>query len=274
MARPTRHAKGAPCWIDLSTSNQEQARDFYTALLGWTADDPDPQFGGYFTFRKDGIAVAGCMGRTPDQPGPDAWSVHLSTPDARQTLADATAHGGQVIVDAMDVGDLGTMSVIADPSGAVVGAWQPGTHPGFGVVYENDAPVWFELHTRDYEKALDFYRAVFGWQTVTAMDSEELRYTLVQQGETQLAGVMDDTSNEHATGGSHWLVYFGVADADAAAARIKELGGRVTLEPMDTPYGRLASAVDPTGATFNLMQPTPAMPMDTASPKAAANPAQ
>jgi len=261
MARTEQHPKGAPCWVDLSTSDTARARDFYTALFGWTAEEPDAAHGGYFSFLKDGVRVAGCMGRAPGQEGPDVWVVHLSTPDARRTLEDAKAHGGQVIVDAMDVDDLGTMSLILDPSGAPVGAWQPGTHKGFGVAYESGAPAWFELHTRDYARAVDFYRDVFGWQTVTASDSDELRYTLLQPGETQLAGIMDDTPHTPDTVRSHWTVYFGVADADAAVARIREMGGTILMEPMDTPYGRLAAAVDPTGASFNLMQATPAMAM-------------
>jgi len=275
MARPTHHAKGAPCWVDLTTSDPARARDFYTALFGWTAEDPDPQHGGYFNFRKDGIRVAGCMGKVPGmEAAPEVWSVHLSTPDARQTLQDAQANGGQVLVDAMDVDDLGTMSLIADPSGAAVGAWQPGTHAGFGVVYENDAPVWFELHTRNYAAVLDFYRTVFGWKTATASDTDELRYTLLQPDDTQLAGIMDDTGHPHATLPSHWAVYFGVADADAAVAKVKEMGGSVVMEPMDTPWGRLAAVTDPTGAAFNLMQATPAMPMDSRSNQAATSASQ
>lgn len=266
MARPTSHDKGAPCWIDLTTSDQARAREFYTALFGWTAEEPNPEFGGYFNFQKDGVRIAGCMGRMPEQPGPDTWSVHLATPDARQTLKDAQAHGGQVIVDAMDVADLGTMSVILDPSGAAVGAWQAGTHPGFGIVYEENAPNWFELHTRDYNSALSFYQEVFGWTTVTASDNDELRYTLLQVGETPLAGIMDDTAHTHGDTPSHWVVYFGVADADAAAARIKELGGSIVMEPMDTPYGRLAATTDPTGAAFNLMQVSSEAPAELEAP--------
>lgn len=254
MARPTSHEKGAPCWIDLSTSDPQRAREFYTALFGWTAEEPEEQFGGYCNFRKEGLRIAGCMGRMPGQEGPDAWMVHLSTPDARKTLEEAKAHGGTVAVEAMDVADLGTMSVIIDPTGAPVGAWQPGSHQGFGAVYEDDAPAWFELHTTDYAGAIAFYRDVFGWKTVTASDTEQLRYTLLQPGDTQLAGLMDEGSRP-----SHWIVYFGVADADATVARIKELGGGVVMEPEDTPYGRLAAVTDPTGAAFNLLQQTAAM---------------
>src|SRR5579884_1876896 len=126
MARITQPVEGAPCWVDLTTADPARARDFYTALFGWTAEEPNAEFGGYFNFLKDGVRIAGCMGKMPGHEAPDVWSVHLCTPDARRTLRQAQAHGGQVLVEAMDVGDLGTMSVVADPSGAVVGAWQPG----------------------------------------------------------------------------------------------------------------------------------------------------
>jgi hypothetical protein len=59
---------------------------------------------------------------------------------------------------------------------------------------------------------------------------------------------------------AHWSVYFGVADTDAALARITELGGSTVVAAQDTPYGRLATATDPTGARFKLVAPNEAMP--------------
>ena len=61
MPAPTL-VKGAPCWIDLFSSDTERAKDFYGQLFGWTTMDPGPEYGGYFIFQKDGKAVAGCMG--------------------------------------------------------------------------------------------------------------------------------------------------------------------------------------------------------------------
>ena len=53
---------------------------------------------------------------------------------------------------------------------------------------------------------------------------------------------------------AQWSIYFGVGDADAALAKIVELGGTITQPAEDTPYGRLAQAADPTGALFKLVQ--------------------
>jgi predicted enzyme related to lactoylglutathione lyase len=47
---------------------------------------------------------------------------------------------------------------------------------------------------------------------------------------------------------------FWIADADAAAAKAGELGGRVVVEPHDTPGFREAVLADPQGAVFSVSQ--------------------
>ena len=255
---PTRETapNGAPCWVDLMTSDLEGASEFYRQVFGWTADTPDENLGGYFNFYRDGVMVAGCFRRQEGMEGmPDVWSVYLATGDAEKTAEVATANGAQLFMPPMKVEDFGTMAVMMDPGGAAVGTWQPGTHQGFGVLGEPNSPSWFELHTRDYDNAVTFYRTVFGWDTFTQGDSPEFRYTTMKnpEGEGDLAGVMDATNHLPEGVPNHWAVYFGVADTDAALARIVELGGSVVQPAEDTPYGRLAVAADPTGAQFRLV---------------------
>ena len=244
---------GAPCWVDLMTSDIVRSRDFYTGLFGWTAEEPAADFGGYFNFTRQGVRVAGCMSTSPGSGMPDTWSVYLATDDARKTVDAAAANGAQVVVPAMDVGDLGTMAVLTDPGGAGIGLWQPGLHPGFVVTAEPGAPSWFELHTRDCEGALAFYSNVFRWDTRVASDTAEFRYTTLIHGEDQLAGIMDASGFLPEGVAAHWSIYFGTEDTDAALSRIVELGGSVVAAAEDTPYGRLATASDPTGAEFKII---------------------
>src|SRR5207249_5408533 len=177
------------------------------------------EFGGYINFTNDGVRVAGCMA---SQEGgmPDVWSVYLATDDAEKTVEAATAHGGEVHVPPTAVGDLGTMAFLSDNGGAAIGAWQPGQHPGFGVVGEPNTPSWFELHTRDYDKVVAFYRDVFRWDTHAVGDTPEFRYTVLVNGDEQLAGVMDASAFHPEGVPACWSVYFGVDDAAAALARI------------------------------------------------------
>ncbi|MDQ1489072.1 MAG: uncharacterized protein QOJ23_1586 [Actinomycetota bacterium] len=245
---------GAPCWIDLFTSDPDKSRPFYSELLGWTAEAPNEAFGGYFNFTKDGVLVAGGMRNDGEAGVPDHWNVYLAVEDAEATVAVATARGGGVIVPPMAVADLGTMAVITDAGGAAIGLWQPGTHKGIGIIAEPGAPAWFELHTRDYDASVQFYKDVFGWDAKTMSDTPEFRYTTLGEGEGALAGLMDSTGFLPEGVPAHWAVYLRVADTDAAVKTTVDLGGAVIMPAEDTPYGRIALVSDPTGAHFRLVQ--------------------
>lgn len=244
---------GAPCWVDLFTSDPDASRAFYEQLFGWTSEDAGEELGNYITFRKGGLPVAGAMRNDGANGMPDLWSVYLASDDARKTVEMAEANGGQAILAPMDVRDLGSMAVVTDAGRAAIGIWQSGTHHGFEVLGEPGTPTWFELHTRDYDASVQFYREVFAWDTHSQSDTPEFRYTTLGEGGDQLAGIMDASAFLPEGVPAHWSVYFGVADADAALVRIVELGGSVLQPAEDTPYGRLAQAADPTGAAFKLV---------------------
>jgi hypothetical protein len=251
MPAPTLVA-GAPCWIDLYSADTDAAIAFYGDLFGWKAEAPQEEFGGYFTFTKNGKHVAGCMRNDGELGYPDAWGVHLMTDDVERLAKDVPAHGGTVEMGPMVVGENGSSAMIRDPGGAILGAWQPAAQQGFELTGEVGSPAWFELHTRDYDRCVDFYRDVFAWDAHVVSDTDEFRYTTLGEGESQLAGIMDDSPYPE-EGPAHWAVYFAVDDADAALEKIVALGGSVVRAAEDTPYGRLAQAADPTGAAFRLV---------------------
>jgi predicted enzyme related to lactoylglutathione lyase len=244
---------GAPCWVDLFTTDPDKSRAFYGELFGWTSESSGDEFGGYINFSKDGVLVAGGMRNDGEAGMPDVWSVYLASDDAKATVDAAAEKGGHVIVPAMDVGELGTMAVVTDAGQAAIGIWQPGLHKGTGVLGEPGTPAWFELHTRDFDASVKFYRDVFKWDTHAVSDTPEFRYTTLGEGDGQLAGIMDASSFLPEGVPAHWSIYFGTADADASLATIVELGGSVVQPAEDTPYGRLATAADPTGAQFKLV---------------------
>jgi len=242
---------GAPCWVDLMTSDPDASRVFYGDLFGWTSEVND-DFGGYINFAKDGVLVAGGMKNRGEAPF-DLWSVYLATDDAQATFDAAVARGSTEELAPMPVGDLGVMAFVWDPGQGRVGIWQPDEHRGFGVYDEPGTPGWFELHTRAYDATVAFYRDVFHWDAHTMSDAPEFRYTTLGEGDGALAGIMDATNFGPPAETPGWSVYFRVADTDAALAQTVALGGTVVLEAEDTPYGRLAVALDCTGATFKLV---------------------
>lgn len=253
---------GSPCWVDLWTSDVDGSRSFYSRLFGWEAQEPSAEFGGYFMFTRNGVPIAGGMGDMGGTKANDTWSIYLASEDVAKTVEVAEAEGAHVVAPPMVVADLGAQAVLVDPTGASIGVWEPRAFPGFTVLTEHAAPGWFELMTPDYRRSLDFYRSVFHWETKVVSDTDQFRYTLLHDpaSGTDLAGVMDASSFLGEGSPGQWGVYFGVDDADVAAARIKELGGSILRPPEDTPYGRLAHAADPAGARFKLVAPNEAMP--------------
>ncbi|MCQ9164963.1 VOC family protein [Arthrobacter sp. STN4] len=248
---------GAPCWIDLMTADPARAKEFYTALFGWTYETGDVEkYGGYTTALKDGKSVAGLMQSNPDDAGhPDVWSTYLRVDDIDATVAAATKAGGVTYLAPMDVPEQGRMAMLGDPAGAAVGLWEFGGHTGFQAHSVDGAANWHELWTKDYPAALKFYQDVFGWKTAVMSDTPEFRYSTVGEGRDSVAGVMDASRELPEQAPSSWQVYFQVDDADAAVATALSLGATVVQPAQDTPFGRLAGLTDPTGALFKVIQP-------------------
>jgi predicted enzyme related to lactoylglutathione lyase len=262
---------GAPIWIDLTSSDVDEAVEFYTNVFGWTADPPNEDFGGYRNFRWNGELVAGLMRASEDgSAGPtDVWSVYLRTDDADATLSAATGAGGTVVVPGMDVGDLGRMGFVVDSAGAAVGVWQPGSHRGFATRGEPGTPYWFDCMSQNYESSLTFYRDVFGWkyqEVGTGGDPNVAgpdRYSLALFGdgdETEgLGGVMDAKGVFPDGVPSFWQVYITVADTDNAAAQIQEFGGEIIRPAEVTQWGTMGTAKDINGAVFLFATPPAGM---------------
>ncbi len=261
MSERTSYAPGTPSWVELGAiPDIGQAVEFYGGLFGWDVPESEnpEQTGGYRQAMLRGKPVAGMM-PLMQEGQPPAWNAYVSVEDADATVAKAREAGGMVIAEPMDVMDLGRMAVFADPAGAVIGIWQPGTFIGAEIVNESNAVVWNELNTRDPEAARSFYGDVFGW-AFAEREFETGTYTSIRVGEDSVGGMIDITGRAPDEVPAHWLVYFAVDDVDATVAKAKETGGGVALEPFDiSEVGRIAIVKDPFGAVFAAMTPDPRM---------------
>ncbi len=250
----TKYKPGTPCWVDLGSPNQVAAAQFYGGLFGWRVEDMGPDAGGYQMFYIGNKAIAG-LG--PQQrPGLPYWTSYVSVADAEATAASVVAAGGAVFMPPMDVMDAGRMAVFADSTGAPISIWQPGKHIGSGIVNEPGSLCWNELTTRLPDAAKAFYPAVFGWEP-SVQQMGPFEYTEWKNDGQTIAGMMAMDESWPAGIPSHWMVYFAVEDTDAAAARVVELGGSVSVAPTDIPPGRFAVVNDPHGAVFSIIKPNP-----------------
>lgn len=248
------HAKpaGTPTWTELIAPDVEGARSFYRAVFGWEYDIGGPEFGGYTTARAGDRTAAGIAGPQPGAPpAPAAWNLYFASDDVEADVARAVELGAKVLVPAMSVGPFGSMAICQDPTGGAFGLWQAGEHVGWQVTDEPGSTAWHELYTSDARAALEFYTALLG-ATADPMPGG-MEYYSLKHGDAFLAGIMQI---DPSWGGlpTQWVSYFAVADADEAAALIPRHGGKMMSGIDDSPFGRLAAAIDPAGASFKIIE--------------------
>lgn len=157
-----------------------------------------------------------------------------------------------MLAEPTEIIGFGHMAVFADPTGAPISVWQPLSHIGAGLVDEPGTLCWNELTTRQPDLAIPFYRSVFGW-TPAPRPMGAVTYTEWKLSDRTIAGMMPMDASWPEGIPSHWMVYFATADTDTSAARVTELGGRVSVPPTDIPPGRFAVVNDPHGAVFSLL---------------------
>lgn len=153
---------GVFSWVDVTSTDLEKSRKFYSDMFGWDIPAGPEEFGGYsmaFANERPVAGVSPAMG--PD--APIVWSTYVDVASVDDTLEKVTANGGNVIVAAMDVGEAGRMAVFTDPDGAAIGLWQAADHKGAGLVNEAGAWGWSELVCDHPDKEKAFYSAVFDW---------------------------------------------------------------------------------------------------------------
>lgn len=117
---------GAFSWSELLTSDPKQAAAFYGKLFGWQIEVM-PMPGGpseappYHLIKTRGAsdAIGGLM--ASPQPGmPPNWGIYVTVDNVDETVAQAKALGGKVIMEIMEVPTVGRMATIQDPQGAVI----------------------------------------------------------------------------------------------------------------------------------------------------------
>ena len=258
MPKKTGYAQGTPDWVDLQTTDQSAAKQFYSSLFGWSFEDsPMPQGGVYSMATLDGETVAAIAPMPPGLPEgvPPMWNTYIAVDDVDAIVGKVAPAGGQVLMPATDIGDAGRMAFVADPTGAAVGLWQANQHLGATLVNETGTVIWNELVTDQPDSALAFYEAVLGITHAPMEMGPGQIYRILKAGGEDVGGCAEPPMPGVP---NFWQVYFAVDDADAIAAKATAEGGHVVAEPFDIPtVGRIAVLTDPQGGTFSVLKPEP-----------------
>ncbi|MFD9423671.1 MULTISPECIES: VOC family protein [unclassified Streptomyces] len=119
-------------------------------------------------------------------------------------------------------------------------------------VQPEGTPCWADAMFADVEGAKSFYGDVLGW-TFGESSSEYGNYTQAYADGRAAAAVVPPMPG--AEGHSAWCLYLASPDAAATAAKIREHGGEVLMEPMTVgEFGTMVLARDPSGVVFGVWQ--------------------
>jgi uncharacterized protein len=115
---------GSTTWYELYSPNAKQARDFYTQLLGASAE-PMPGGMEYYTLKRGDQMLAGIMQIDPSWGNlPPMWGIYFTVADAAKTATSVTQHGGKMY-GKIDDSPFGKIGAFVDPAGANFKVVQP-----------------------------------------------------------------------------------------------------------------------------------------------------
>jgi predicted enzyme related to lactoylglutathione lyase len=257
MTNIDKHPAGSFCWIELGTTDQTVAKNFYGSIFGWTPNDNPMGPGEVYTiFKLEGRDAAAGYTLRADQRAqhvPPHWMLYIMVDNVDASAAKVPQLGGKVIVAPFDVMDAGRMAVIADPAGAYFCLWQANRSTGTQIAQVHGTLCWADLSTPDPERAKAFYSGLFGWQLMVG-EKDTSGYLHIKNGEHFIGGVPPAAHRQPGVP-PHWLAYFQVDDVDATANKAKEMGAKLFLPPMSMEgVGRMSVIADPQGAVFAIFK--------------------
>lgn len=250
-------------WYDLLTTDLEAAKAFYGEVVGFEQVPSGMPGARYDLLQAGGQPIGGalqladamCAGGA--RPG---WIGYIAVEDIDAALSKLASLGGKTLMGKTEIPTVGWFAMAADPQGAPfqllqsLPERQAQSDPPAGTVGKVG---WRELAAADWEKAWDFYQAMFGWKLNETYDIGPMgKYQLWRAyGENADGGMFTKPAEmPHPA----WVFYFVVHGAKAAAGRIEAAGGQVLMGPMEVPGGGwVINALDPQGGAFALLSGTP-----------------
>jgi uncharacterized protein len=257
--------RGDFIWYELMTPDPEGSKAFYDAVVCWHIETQSQFPNGYRMIgRSDGGSAGGLLPLSDEMQQHGArpsWLGYLYVGNVDASVASIEQAGGNALMPAFDIPDIGRVAMVADPQGAPFYIMKPippeGRPDSKSDVFSVDQPQrvrWNELSTTDPDGAVDFYRRQFGWGQEGDMDMGEMgKYRFIQSNGVNIGAIMRKPPQLPV---SSWTYYIGVDDIDRAADAIKTGGGQVVNGPMEIPGGEFAlNGLDPQGASFGLVGP-------------------
>jgi predicted enzyme related to lactoylglutathione lyase len=115
---------GVFIWDELGSQDVEASERFYNAVFGWTTKDMGEEYGDYKIFELGETQIGGLM-KMQDPSAPSMWAPYIAVEDVDATVAKSGELGGSVLLEPMDIPNVGRIAYLKDPVGAVFGILKP-----------------------------------------------------------------------------------------------------------------------------------------------------
>jgi len=239
------HRPGRPAWLELGTAEPLPASEFYAAVVGW-------QYvvrGRRVIATREGHDLAAL--RVVPGRHDASWRVHFHVDGLDDALLRAKASGA-TLLEGPEYDDTGECAWLRDPAHVEFGLWDGPMMAYHG--FRHGVWHWTDLNADDPWRAMQFYLDVLGLVPRHVLLGDHARPYLGFLLDGQLrAGTLPLAMEGQR---ARWMVYFAVADVDAACEIAVEQGATLLAAPFELEgIARMGYLVDPYGAEFGLMQP-------------------
>lgn len=237
-----------PCWIELSSPDVEESKEFYSAVFGWHFDGVGP-LGLGTRATSHGRSVAGISEQPQQAPQgqPGFWSLYFQVSDFDQLMESVAQHGGHALMAIPQFDAEASVALVADPHQTGFGVLAFSDERGFEVTDDTGSAVWFELNTKDVADT-EFYTSVFGWSAHRGSNGTT---TLSASNGLEFGQVADISELPIPP---HWKIYLKVDSVENTIQRATAAGGAVLAAPADTPRGRVAQIIDCHNAAIAIVE--------------------
>jgi predicted enzyme related to lactoylglutathione lyase len=252
---------GKIVWRDLLTNDPAASQKFYGELFGWEFESIGGASGlasdaAYTLIRHNGVMIGGMIDTIALNGRNDIsqWVVLMSVEDIDSAVAKFETAGGTIVAPPTDLARRGTLAVVRDAEGALLGLLQTKDGDPADREPELGGFLWDELWTSDVDKAATFFAGLAGLSAET-VDADGDRkaganYRLMKSGDRPRVGIL---ANPLEGLDPVWVSYLRVGSPAAIAARVADLGGRIIVEAQPRPLGgEVAFVAGPSGAGIAL----------------------
>jgi predicted enzyme related to lactoylglutathione lyase len=110
--------------VELMSTDVGKAKSFYGKLFDWKLEDM-PMGDMTYTMIKVGEGTGGGLMKNPVPGAPSSWLAYVLVDDLKAATSKAKSLGATVMKDVTEVPGAGSFTIITDPTGAMLGLWEP-----------------------------------------------------------------------------------------------------------------------------------------------------